>query len=202
MNWLVQINSLYVESVLGCYGQGIQSAYAYNMRQIKLQLRSTNERLLLACKWVKTACAPHKFWLGVDHCDESADALVRSKRWTVLYTHCSICRINRQKHWFGQYAEQSCTHTARFVESIVRGTGSVNTLTSHTNRTTSVLVFMEVGMGEVCVQPVLIWRALFWVISRFRMSMYCAVSGCHAGWAYVSMQLMYCLYARVLFKKI
>ena len=53
------------------------------------------------------------------------------------------------------------------------------------------------GIGVVCVQPVVILSALFWVTSSLFMCVV-AVFGCHAGWAYVSMGLMYCLYTRVM----
>ena len=52
-------------------------------------------------------------------------------------------------------------------------------------------------MRVVFVQPVAIRSALFSVIYSF--CMYAAfVSGCHVGWAYVSMGLMYCLNTRVM----
>ena len=56
---------------------------------------------------------------------------------------------------------------------------------------------VEGGIGVVCVQPVMIRSAIFSVICSLFMCGV-AVSGCHAGWAYVSMSLMYCLYTRVM----
>ena len=47
------------------------------------------------------------------------------------------------------------------------------------------------------MQPVAIRSAIFCVTCSLFMCVV-AVSGCHAGWAYVSMGLMYCLYTRVM----
>ena len=53
------------------------------------------------------------------------------------------------------------------------------------------------GIGVVWVQPVAIRSAVFCVTcSLFKCVV--AVSGCHDGWAYVSMGLMYCLHTRVM----
>ena len=53
------------------------------------------------------------------------------------------------------------------------------------------------GIGVVCVQPVAIRNAIFCVTCNVFMCVV-AVSRCHAGWAYVSMSLMYCLYTWVM----
>ena len=53
-------------------------------------------------------------------------------------------------------------------------------------------------MGGVCVRPVAIRSALFWVMVSFCMRV-SAGSGCHAGWAYVSMGLVYYFYTRAIY---
>ena len=61
---------------------------------------------------------------------------------------------------------------------------------------TSVSLWMW-GIGVVCEQPVAIRSAIFCVMCSLFMCVV-AVSVCHAGLAYVSMGLMYCLYTRVM----
>ena len=53
------------------------------------------------------------------------------------------------------------------------------------------------GIGVICVQPIAIRSAIFWVICSLCMCVV-SVSGCTAGCAYVSMGLMYCLYTKVM----
>ena len=55
----------------------------------------------------------------------------------------------------------------------------------------------RLGISFVCVQPVAIRSALFWFICSFCLYLV-FVSDCLAGWVYVSMGLLYCLYARVM----
>ena len=52
-------------------------------------------------------------------------------------------------------------------------------------------------MGDVCVRTVAIQCALFWVSCSFWVCV-SVVSSWHAGWVYMSMGLMYCLYTRVM----
>ena len=52
-------------------------------------------------------------------------------------------------------------------------------------------------MGNISVQPVAIQSALFWMIFTFWICV-TVVSGCHAGWAYVRLGLMYWLYTRIM----
>ena len=56
---------------------------------------------------------------------------------------------------------------------------------------------MHGSMGNICVQTDAIRGALFWVICSFCM---CdsAVADCLTNWPYKSMDLMHCLYTRVL----